>query len=123
MSKFLEQKGGYRQLRVYRVSEMIYDMTYHFAHTHLQWGDRMIDQMVQAARSGKQNIAEGSVASTTPCETEIRLTSVAKASLEELLIDYEDYLRVRSLGLWQAGHPRYEALRAYARSEELARDY
>lgn len=54
---------------------------------------------------------------------EIRLTSVAKASLEELLIDYEDYLRVRSLGLWQAGHPRYEALRAYARSEELARDY
>ncbi len=59
MSKFLEQKGGYRQLRVYRVSEMIYDMTYHFAHTHLQWGDRTIDQMVQAARSGKQNIAEG----------------------------------------------------------------
>ena len=74
---FLKTLGGYRKLRVYKVTEMICDITYHFAHTYLDKGDRTIDQMVQAARSGKQNIAEGSEAVTTSRETEIKLTNVA----------------------------------------------
>ena len=119
---FLPQRGGYRSLKVYRVTTLIYDLTYHFAHTYLKVYDRTIDQMVQAARSGKQNIAEGSAAGTHSSETEIKLTSVAKASLEELLVDYEDYLRTRGLPGWGPGHPRYDRLRAYARSEEIFGD-
>lgn len=119
---FLPQRGGYRSLKVYRVTTLIYDLTYHFAHTYLKAYDRTIDQMVQAARSGKQNIAEGSAAGTHSSETEIKLTSVAKASLEELLVDYEDYLRTRGLSGWGPGHPRYDRLRAYARSEEIFGD-
>jgi len=84
-------------LRVYAVTEIIYDITYYFAHNYLQRGDRTIGQMIQAARSGKQNIAEGNQAAATSSETEIKLTNVAKASLEELLVDYEDYLRTRNL--------------------------
>lgn len=120
---FLKPLGGYRKLRVYRVTEIICDLTYHFAHTYLGKGDRTVDQMVQAARSGKQNIAEGSKAATTSRETEIKLTNVAKASLEELLVDYEDYLRQHGLAQWKAGHPRYEAMREYARSEKIAAEY
>lgn len=97
---FIPQQGFYRNLRVYRVAEIIYDITYIFTGRFLSKGDRTIDQMVQAARSGKQNIAEGSVAGSTSKETEIKLTNVAKASLQELLIDYEDYLRVRNLHQW-----------------------
>lgn len=119
---FLKQRGGYRSLKVYRVTTLIYNLTYHFAHTYLSCGDRTIDQMVQAARSGKQNIAEGSAAGTHSSETEIRLTDVAKASLEELMVDYEDYLRTRELTVWGPGHPRYDRLRAYARSEGIYSD-
>lgn len=97
---FLHQKGNYRDLIVYQKAECIYDITYYFAHTFLKSGDRTIDQMIQASRSGKQNIAEGSAAGTTSAETEIKLLNVARASLQELLIDYEDYLRVRSLCKW-----------------------
>ena len=79
--------------------------------------------MIQAARSGKQNIAEGNQAAATSSETEIKLTNVAKASLEELLDDYEDYLRVRNLQQWGKPHPRYEKMRKYARSEEIKKDY
>ena len=79
--------------------------------------------MVQAARSGKQNIAEGNQAAATSSETEIKLTNVAKASLEELLDDYEDYLRVRNLQQWGNLHPRYERMRLYARSEDFQRTY
>jgi four helix bundle suffix protein len=79
--------------------------------------------MVQAARSGKQNISEGNRAAATSSETEIKLTNVAKASLEELLNDYEDYLRVRNLPRWDAQHPRYEKMRQYARSEQIKKDY
>ena len=96
MTTFLKQKGGYKKLRVYQVSVIIYDITFYFVQHFLKKGDRTIDQMLQAARSGKQNIAEGSQAATTSAETEIKLTNVAKASLEELLLDYEDYLRVRN---------------------------
>lgn len=97
---FIPQKGYYRKLRAYQVAEIIYDVTYIFTHRFLGRGDRTVDQMIQAARSGKQNIAEGSSAGTTSKETEIKLTNVAKASLQELLIDYEDYLRVRDLEIW-----------------------
>lgn len=90
---FLKQKGNYRSLVAYQKSECIYDITYYFAHKFLEKGDRTIDQMIQAARSGKQNIAEGSAASTTSSETEIKLINVARASLQELLIDYEDYFK------------------------------
>lgn len=99
-TNFLPQKGYYSNLRVYKVAEIIYDITFIFSQRFLKKGDRTIDQMIQAARSGKQNIAEGSAAGTTSKETEIKLTNVAKASLQELLIDYEDYLRVRNLELW-----------------------
>lgn len=120
---FLPQHGHYRNLRVYQVTEMIYDITFHFCQRFLQKGDRTIDQMVQAARSGKQNIAEGNQAAATSSETEIKLTNVAKASLEELLDDYEDYLRVRGLQQWGPLHPRYDAMRQYARSNQIQKDY
>ena len=120
---FLPQHGHYRNLRVYQVTEMIYDITFYFCQRFLQKGDRTIDQMVQAARSGKQNIAEGNQAAATSSETEIKLTNVAKASLEELLDDYEDYLRVRGLQQWGQLHPRYDAMRQYARSKQIQKDY
>lgn len=97
MPGFLPNRGGYRKLKVYKEAEIIYDVTFFFANRFLGKGDRTVDQMIQSARSGKQNIAEGSEAATTSRETEIKLTNVAKASLEELLIDYTDYLRVRNL--------------------------
>ena len=111
---FLPQHGHYRHLRVYQVAEMIYDITYYFAHRFL---------MVQAARSGKQNIAEGNQAATTSSETEIKLTNVAKASLEELLDDYEDYLRVRGQEHWGALHPRYQRMREYASGAQIRHTY
>ena len=120
---FLPQHGHYRHLRVYQVTEMIYDITFYFTKKYLRRGDRTIDQMVQAARSGKQNIAEGNQAAATSGETEIKLTNVAKASLEELLDDYEDYLRVRKLQQWGNQHPRYEKMRQYARSEQIKNEY
>lgn len=120
---FLPNHGHYRNLRVYAVTEIIYDITYYFAHNYLQRGDRTIDQMIQAARSGKQNIAEGNQAAATSSETEIKLTNVAKASLEELLVDYEDYLRTRNLEQWGNLHPRYAKMRQYARSEQLRANY
>ncbi|MDD6001320.1 MAG: four helix bundle suffix domain-containing protein [Bacteroidales bacterium] len=120
---FLPQHGNYRNLRVYKVTEIIYDITYYFAQKYLSKGDRTVDQMVQAARSGKQNIAEGNQAAATSSETEIKLTNVAKASLEELLIDYEDYLRVHKLEQWNKLHPRFETMRQYARSEQIMKDY
>lgn len=97
---FLPQKGNYRNLIAFQKAECIYDITYYFAHKYLEKGDRTIDQMVQAARSGRQNIAEGAVAGATSAETELKLMNVARASLQELLLDYEDYLRVRGLEQW-----------------------
>lgn len=120
---FLPKHGYYRNLRVYRLTEIIYDITFYFTQHYLQKGDRTIDQMVQAARSGKQNIAEGNQAAATSSETEIKLTNVAKASLEELLTDYEDYLRVRGLTQWQKGHERLEKLREYVRTDAFLNEY
>lgn len=98
---FLPPRGNYRKLLSYRKAEVIYDITFRFCQRFLKRGDRTVDQMVQASRSGKQNIAEGCKASVTSTETEIKLTNVARASLEELLVDYEDFLRVRDLKLWE----------------------
>lgn len=99
-SGFLPKSGNYQELLSYKKSEIIYDLTFRFCERFLQRGDRTIDQMVQAARSGKQNIAEGSKASTTSTEMELKLTNVARASLEELLLDYKDFLRVRDKETW-----------------------
>ena len=112
---FLPHGGSYRNLIAYQKAECIYDVTFFFAHHFLEKGDRTIDQMVQAARSGKQNIAEGAAAGNTSKETEIKLTNVAKASLQELLVDYEDFLRVRELEQWKADNPKLaQAKRACA---------
>ncbi|MCB1224719.1 MAG: four helix bundle suffix domain-containing protein [Verrucomicrobiales bacterium] len=97
---FLPKTGNYRELISFRKAETIFDFTFRFTEKCFRLGDRTIDQMVQSARSGKQNIAEGAKASVTSTETEIKLTNVARASLEELLIDYQDYLRVRDLPQW-----------------------
>lgn len=97
--------GGYRKLLTYQKAEIIYDATVQFTKRFLQKNDRTVGQMVQAARSGKQNIAEASLFSATSRETEIKLTNVARASLEELLIDYQDYLRTHKMEEWDKDHP------------------
>lgn len=97
---FIPPHGNYRELLSYKKAEIVYDITYRFCERFLKRGDRTIDQMVQAARSGKQNIVEGVSVSCTSKEMEIKLLGVARASLEELLNDYLDFLRVRDLPLW-----------------------
>jgi four helix bundle suffix protein len=97
---FIPPHGNYQELLSYQKAEVVYDVTFRFCQRFLTKGDRTIDQMIQAARSGKQNILEGSRASGTSKETEIKLTNVARASLEELLADYRDFLRVRDWPLW-----------------------
>lgn len=99
-SPILPPYGNYRELLSYQKSEVVYDFTFRFCERFLKRGDRTIDQMVQAARSGKQNIVEGSKASGTSKEMELKLTNVARASLEELLEDYRDFLRVRNFAIW-----------------------
>jgi four helix bundle suffix protein len=97
---FIPAHGGYQNLLSYRKAVIVYDATFRFCERFLDSRDRTVDQMIQAARSGKQNIVEASLASGTSKETEIKLTNVARASLEELLEDYRDYLRVRDAALW-----------------------
>ncbi len=97
---FIPPHGGYRNLLSYRKAEIVYDATVWFCDRYIDRRSRTHDQMVQAARSGKQNIIEGSMASGTSKEMEIKLTNVARASLEELLADYQDFLRTRGLRLW-----------------------
>lgn len=110
-NKFIPKHGGYESLISYQKSEIIYDGTVYFARRFYAKFDRTVDQMIQAARSGKQNIAEASMASGTSKETEIKLTNVARASLEELLIDYRDFLRTHQLVEWDKNHPYVERLR------------
>ena len=108
---FLPQGGGYKKLRVYQVTEIIYDLTYHFTRRFLRAGDRTVDQMVQAARSGKQNIVEGTIDSGSSGEMGIKLLNVARGSLKELIEDYKDYLRVRNMRLWEPNSKEVEAMR------------
>ena len=98
-------------MKVYRKTEVIYDLTYYFCKKYLKLGDRTIDQMVQAARSGKQNIVEGNEVAETSAETMLKLLGVARGSLQELLIDYEDYLRVRNLRLWADDSKEVDVMR------------
>ena len=101
----IPKHGGFRKLKSFQVAQLIYDVTVRFCDLYLEKRSRTHDQMVQAARSGVQNIAEGSQASGTSKKTELKLTNVARASLEELRLDYEDYLRQRGLPLWPHDHP------------------
>jgi four helix bundle suffix protein len=112
----LRPSGGYRQTASFQTATLIYDATYWFCEKFIDPRSRTIDQMVQAARSGRQNIAEGSRASATSSQTELRLLNVARASLEELLLDYEDYLRHRRLPQWDPEGPDAGAVRSVARS-------
>ena len=111
----LPRVGNYKKLLSYQKSNVIFEMTYYFCHTYMQRGDRTIDQMVQAARSGKQNIIEGSAASATSSKIEIKLLNVAKASLQELLEDYEDYLKTRGHRQWEENSKELEAMRRLGR--------
>ncbi|MBB65043.1 MAG: four helix bundle protein [Waddliaceae bacterium] len=110
MKGILLAHGGYRNLKSFQVSQLIYDLTVRFCKRFISRFSRTVDQMVQAARSGVQNIAEGSQASATSSKTEIKLTNVARASLEELLLDYEDFLRQKQLPLWERQDPRRQNL-------------
>lgn len=98
--RLVPPRGDYTKLLSFQKAEVVYDITFRFAHKFLARSDRTIDQMIQSARSGKKNILEGSKAGRTYKETEIKLTNVARASLEELLDDYLDFLRVREMVLW-----------------------
>jgi four helix bundle suffix protein len=106
--KLIPLHGGYRKLKSFQVAQLAYDVTVRFCDRYIEKRSRTNDQMVQAARSGVQNIAEGSQASGTSKKMELKLTNVARASLEELRLDYEDYLRQRGLAQW----PREDARRA-----------
>ena len=113
--ELIPHRGNYKKLLSYQKSDVIFQLTYFFCHKYLQRGDRTIDQMVQAARSGKQNIAEGSKVSATSTKLELNLVNVAKASLNELLEDYEDYLKTRGHQQWKEGSAEYEAMRRLGR--------
>jgi four helix bundle suffix protein len=106
--------GGYRELKSFQHAELVYDATVKFCDRFINRRSRTHDQMVQAARSGRQNIAEGSQASATSKKTELKLIGVARASLEELLLDYEDFLRQRGLELWPKNHPLAQTIRNLA---------
>lgn len=108
---FIPPHGGYQKLLSYQKAEIVYDATVSFCDRFIGRRSRTHDQMIQAARSGKQNIVEGSMASGTFKETEIKLTNVARASLEELLADYRDFLRVRKLLIWDKDDPKAQAVR------------
>lgn len=110
MSKLIPKHGGYRELKTFQISRLIFDITLRFCDKFVGTRSRTHDQMVQAARSGVQNIAEGSQASGTSKKTELKLTNVARASLEELRLDYEDFLRQRRLPLWGDRDPRRKEL-------------
>ena len=113
----IRPSGGYRELRSFQIATVIYDATYWFCERFLEPRTRMSDQMVQAARSGRQNIAEGSRASATSSQTELRLVNVARSSLEELLLDYEDYLRHRRLPQWAPESPEALAVRRVGKND------
>ncbi len=118
----IPKHGGYRKLKSFQVARLIYDLTVRFCDRYIGKRSRTHDQMVQAARSGVQNIAEGSQASGTSKKTELKLTNVARGSLEELRLDYEDFLRQRGLPIWDRDDPRRQRLidRRCATADEVA---
>ena len=110
VEELLPKHGGYRKLKTFQIAQLIYDITVRFCNRYIDRWSRTHDQMVQAARSGVQNIAEGSQVSGTSKKMEMKLTNVARASLEELRLDYEDFLRQRGLELWDRNDPRRQEL-------------
>lgn len=108
--RLIPKHGGYRNLKSFQIAQLVFDVTVRFCERYIDRFSRTRDQMVQAARSGVQNIAEGSQASGTSKKTELKLTNVARASLEELKLDYEDFLRQHGLPLWEREDPRRKGL-------------
>jgi four helix bundle suffix protein len=113
--RLLPPRGDYQTLLSFQKAEVVYDITFRFAHKFLSKGDRTIDQMIQSARSGKKNLLEGSKAALTSKETELKLTNVARASLEELLDDYRDFLRARDLPAWDKNSKEAQYVRKLGR--------
>jgi len=124
LPQLIPPHGSYRNLKSYQMAEIVYDATVVFCDRYINKRSRTHDQMVQAARSGKQNIAEGSMASGTSKKTELKLMGVARASLEELLLDFQDFLRQHVLPLWGKDHAKAKEVRALAyRADRSYRTY
>lgn len=120
----LRKQTNWNKLWFYQKTVVLYQMTYAFTRRFLPaFGDRTVDQMVQAARSGKQNIVEGSADGVTSMEMELKLLNVARSSIQELLEDYEDYLPAHRLVKWTQGHPRYDQMLTYCRTHNYLSDY
>lgn len=120
----LRKQTNWNNLWFYQKTVVLYRMTYVFTRRFLPaFGDRTVDQMVQAARSGKQNIVEGSADGVTSMEMELKLLNVARSSIQELLEDYEDYLPTHHRTKWSVGHPRYNQMLRYCREHNYASDY
>jgi restriction system protein len=117
----LRPSGGYRKLRSFQVTTVIYDATASFCDRFMDPRSRTVDQMIQASRSGRQNIAEGSRASAASSQTELRLVNVARASLDELLLDFEDFLRQHGLPQWAKDDPRAQAVRGVGKGHRTDR--
>lgn len=122
--KVLRSQTKWVELYFYQKTDVLYQLIFIFTKHHLQqFGDRTVDQMVQAARSGKQNIVEGSEDGMTSMEMEIKLLNVARSSIHELREDYEDYLKSRELPLWDKTHPRYDRMLKFCRNHNRWEDY
>ena len=122
--KVLRAQTNWERLYFYQKTVVLYQMTYIFCQRFLpKHGDRTVDQMVQAARSGKQNIVEGCADGVTSTEMELKLLNVARSSIKELKEDYLDYIRSRGLSLWNAKHPRYNGLLSFCRAHNALEDY
>jgi len=120
----LKTQANWKNLWFYQKAVVLYQMTYVFTKRFLPiYGDRTVDQMVQAARSGKQNIVEGSADGVTSTEMELKLLNVARASIQELLEDYEDYIISHKLVKWTKDHPRFNGMLTFCRSHNLLSDY
>lgn len=120
---FLRKQVRWEDLYFYQKANALYLLTFRFTERFLHKGDRTIDQMVQAARSGKQNIVEGSADGVTSMEMEVKLMNCARGSLKELREDYQDFLSARRLPIWTSGHSRYDAMLDYCRTHNRAEDY
>ena len=122
--KVLREQTNWEKLYFYQKTVVLYQMTYIFCRRFLpKYGDRTVDQMVQAARSGKQNIVEGCADGVTSTEMELKLLNVARSSIQELLEDYEDYIPAHHLSKWEAGHARFDAMLDYCRIHNYLTDH
>lgn len=124
IASVLRQQTNWKELWFFQKTVVLYQLTVAFTRRFLpSYGDRTVDQMVQAARSGKQNIVEGSADGVTSMELELKLLNVARSSIQELLEDYEDYLGSHRLVKWTQGHPRFDTMLTYCREHNQLADY